>query len=162
MRRAEGCLSWLNLPTSHPYFPIVELHFSRLKAGIKEWVNNWILFIPEHFKCTKAKKFLPVVPLSSPELFSNDIRGVVLSSLGSLLKNFLCLYWDQEIQRDQANRAAIYIDKEDFDALLRMGQHYHVNSLLLSALFSWGRWRFLRMENSSAFHFKCNNSRRTP
>lgn len=39
------------------------------------------------------------------------------------------------MQRYQGNRAAIYIDKEDFDTLLQMGQHYHLNSLLLSALF---------------------------
>lgn len=135
MKGRDWKLIFLAKPlTSHSCFPVIKFYLSSLKAEIKG-ANSWIIFIPGHIKFVKAKKKKVICgTFEQPGAFLWQNKGSRSSFTRSLL-NASALALGHEMQRHQGNRAAIYTDKEDFDTLLQMGQHYHLNSLLLSALF---------------------------
>lgn len=162
MKGRDWKLIFLAKPlTSHSRFPVIKFHLSSLKAEIKG-ANSWIIFIPGHIKFVKAKKKkkFSVALSSSLELSSDRTRGAGLPSLG-LFWTLLRLHWAMRCKDTRETEQRFTLTKR---ILIHSSKWGSITILIAfcSQPSSWGGWRFLRMENSSASHFNCNNSRRAP
>lgn len=161
MKGRDWKLIFLAKPlTSHSCFPVIKFHLSSLKAEIKG-ANSWIIFIPGHIKFVKAKKKKVLCgTFEQPGAFLWQNKGSRSSFTRSLLK-LLRLHWAMRCKDTRETEQRFTLTKR---ILIHSSKWGSITILIAfcSQPSSWGGWRFLRMENSSASHFNCNNSRRAP